>query len=185
MLSEYAPGTPPRKQQFPARNRLVAALAEVVIVGESRSGSGALITARQAGKLGRRLFAIPGSAGTDALLAMGTATVVQGASDVIDAVAGKPPAAAPSLSARIEGLLCALGADELSADVLARRWGASLPATLGALSEAELCGLVVRAPGAKFSARFKKASRAGAGEPCPPENEGGNVQEPLAGFRER
>ena len=54
LLSEYSPGTPPRPWQFPARNRIVAALAQMVIVGESRTGSGALITAR--------LAATPGTA---------------------------------------------------------------------------------------------------------------------------
>ena len=45
LLSEYAPGTPPRARQFPARNRIIAALADAVIVVEAAHRSGALITA--------------------------------------------------------------------------------------------------------------------------------------------
>src|SRR5579862_1157017 len=56
LLTEYAPGTPPRAGQFPVRNRLVAALAEATIVVEAKRASGALITARLARALGRRLF---------------------------------------------------------------------------------------------------------------------------------
>ncbi|HMF43516.1 MAG TPA: DNA-processing protein DprA, partial [Polyangia bacterium] len=68
LLSEYEPGTQPRHGQFPARNRIIAALAETVLVVEAGFASGALITARAAAKLGRKLLAVPGSPGTDDLI---------------------------------------------------------------------------------------------------------------------
>lgn len=163
LLSEYPPGTQPRKGQFPARNRLVAALGEVVIVGASRSGSGALITARAAAALGRRLLAIPGSAGTDGLLARGEATPVSTAADVLAALAGKTPELPPP-PARFAELLRAMHGEGkgngMTADLLARRLNLGLAEVLGLLSEAELGGLVIRAAGATYHARFKSRGEA-------------------------
>jgi DNA processing protein len=165
LLSEYGPGTPPRPGQFPARNRLVAALASVVVVGESRARSGALITARMAIKMGRTLLAIPGSPGTDDLLARGAAAPVESAADVLEAVAGRPAHAA-AVAGPFDDLLRALGelGDEpVAADVLAGRMGLSLADTLGLLCEAELRGVVGRLAGARFEARSKSKIEASRG----------------------
>ena len=56
LLSEFPPGTPPRGKQFPSRNRIVAALAEAVLVVEAQLASGALVTARLALQMGRPLL---------------------------------------------------------------------------------------------------------------------------------
>ncbi len=162
LLSEYAPGTPPRPGQFPARNRLVAALASAIVVGESRTGSGALITARLAIGLGRTLLAIPGSAGTDALLSRGAAVAVESADDVLEALAGRP-VRAPAVPAPFDNLLRALGDGPVAADALAGRLGLSLAETLGLLCEAELRGFVGRLAGAKFEARIKSRFEASRG----------------------
>lgn len=165
LLSEYGPGTPPRRGQFPRRNRLVAALAQVVVVGESRPGSGALITARQAQALGRPLLAIPGSAGTDGLLALGAALPVQSAGDLELALApgARVATGAAVLRPLFQRVLEILGQDALGAEVLAQRLGLPLAEALGALCEAELAGLVSRAPGARFEARFKGRVEASRG----------------------
>ena len=155
LLSEYPPGEQPRRGQFPARNRLVAALAQVVVVGECRARSGALITARLAAKLGRRLCAIPGSSGTDGLLASGAAWPVRDAADVLRALAGVGPAPRPAAPAVSEGqdrmgLRRLLNEGPLTAEEVSVRLGRGLGEVLGLLSEGELEGWVLRRSGGRF-----------------------------------
>jgi len=61
VLSEYPPGTAPQPAFFPRRNRIIAALADALLVVEAALRSGSLITARVASELGRPVGAIPGS----------------------------------------------------------------------------------------------------------------------------
>jgi len=60
VVAEYAPGVPAEPFRFPARNRIIAALAEAVVVVEGARGSGSLITADHALDLGRAVYAVPG-----------------------------------------------------------------------------------------------------------------------------
>jgi DNA processing protein len=93
VLSEMPPGTTPFRWAFPARNRLMAALARMTVVIEAAEPSGSLITAQFAQDLGREVGAVPGrvtsrtAAGTNALLGDG-ARVVLGAQDVLDELFG-------------------------------------------------------------------------------------------------
>jgi DNA processing protein len=74
IVSEMPPGTKPRADLFPRRNRIIAGLAAGVIVVEAALRSGSLITARLANDMGRDVFAVPGSpsdprsAGTNKLI---------------------------------------------------------------------------------------------------------------------
>ena len=88
LLSEAAPGTRPEPYRFPLRNRIVAALSEVVVVVESRERGGSLITADAALDRGIPVMAVPGNpanraaAGSNALLRDGAAPALD-AGDVL------------------------------------------------------------------------------------------------------
>lgn len=91
LLSEAPLGTTPERWRFPARNRIIAALSDFVVVVESHARGGALSTAEEATLRGISVGAVPGSvtspaaAGTNALL-MDGCTPIRHAGDVLDAL---------------------------------------------------------------------------------------------------
>ncbi|MET0203723.1 MAG: DNA-processing protein DprA, partial [Casimicrobiaceae bacterium] len=99
IVAELPPGTPPRKENFPRRNRLLSGLARGVLVVEATLSSGSLITARLAGEQGRDVFAIPGSIhspfskGPHKLIREG-AKLVETAQDVLEDLGLTPPSPA-------------------------------------------------------------------------------------------
>lgn len=66
IISEYAPGTPPKAAFFPMRNRIISAMSDIVVVIEAREKSGSLITADLALEQGKEIYALPGRV-TDSL----------------------------------------------------------------------------------------------------------------------
>jgi len=82
VVSEYPPGTAPAPWRFPARNRLIAALAGTLVVVEARARSGALITADHALDLGRDVVAVPGAAGSSA--AAGTNGLIKAGAGLVE-----------------------------------------------------------------------------------------------------
>lgn len=77
LLAEVPPGVEPAAFRFPRRNRILAALADVVVVVESRMAGGSLLTAKEAERRGVTVLAVPGSprnpaaAGTNLLIQQG------------------------------------------------------------------------------------------------------------------
>lgn len=65
ILSEQPPGMPPLPGFFPARNRIISALSDLVLVVEARRKSGSLITADFALEQGKDVFAVPGRVGDE------------------------------------------------------------------------------------------------------------------------
>ena len=91
MLSEAPLGARPQAWRFPARNRLIVALADLVVVVESRAAGGSLLTVEEAVRRGVDVMAVPGSLrngaamGTNQLIADGCAPVL-GTDDVLAAL---------------------------------------------------------------------------------------------------
>ena len=131
---------------------MIAALGEAVIVVEAALRSGALITARLARSLGRPLFAVSGSAGTDALLRAGHAMSATSADDVLGTLAGERPPSptVEPVAGRFGTIVDAIRLGANSPADLCKQVGMALPSLLAALAEAELEGLVKRAVGNSY-----------------------------------
>jgi len=114
----FPDGTAPRASQFPQRNQLIAALADVVIVVEASERSGSLSTAAAGVRFGRTVAAWPGSRGSERLLAAGAA-VIENEFDAELALAGTPrhrvPGAIDPIAQQVHDAIAngAVGVDEI------------------------------------------------------------------------
>jgi DNA processing protein len=153
VVSEYAPGVEPAPWRFPARNRIIAGLAQATVVVEARERSGALITADLALEEGREVFAVPGeitsqlSTGSNGLLRHG-ATAASSTADVLEAF-GLSPAEpeAPALSPPAEQVLARIRDAPATADELSRALGVDAAVVAAALAELELHELLTESSG--------------------------------------
>lgn len=166
LVSEFPPGTPPRRGNFPRRNRLISALSRAVLVVEAARQSGSLITARLGAEQGREVFAVPGSIanpmarGCHALIRSG-ARLVESAAQVLQELhlqtqipvpkqqvidtaqgpAGTAVSASP-LDNDYKILLDALGHEPAGVDLLVERSGLPSPSVASMLLFLELEGHV-------------------------------------------
>ena len=92
ILTEYTTGTEPERHNFIARNRIVAGMADALVVVESKAKGGSLITAQMAQDYNRDIFALPGryndtcSAGCNDLIKRNKAQLIECAEDLITAM---------------------------------------------------------------------------------------------------
>ncbi len=154
VLSEYPAKAGPEPWRFPARNRILAGLADAVVVVQATCRSGALITADLAQEIGREVLAVPGpvgwaqSEGCLQLLAEG-AGLVRSAEDVLDALGlhlsfrleRKGPTDGPS-----GAILRALGCEGAPVDALVDRTGLPPGQVAATLIRLEVEGLIRRLP---------------------------------------
>jgi DNA processing protein len=150
LLTQFPPGAQPRPGMFPTRNKIIAALAELVVVVEAGERSGSLHTARAARLLGRTVVAVPGSPGTDGLLLTG-ARAVAGPDDVLAVLEGRPTAP-PALPRDPDAARLYAALDTVPRDVgdLAFRAGLAVGTCAAMVVDLELGGLAVRAAGGRY-----------------------------------
>lgn len=90
ILTEYTSGTEPERYNFVARNRIIAGMADVIVIVESKAKGGSLITAQMALDYDREVCAFPGrptdttSAGCNGLIKKQQAQLIESAEDLID-----------------------------------------------------------------------------------------------------
>jgi DNA processing protein len=159
-VSEIPPGASVWRWTFPARNRIIAALAATTVAVQAEGRSGSLLTVGFARSLGRTVGAVPGpitsphSAGTNSLLAHG-AYIVRGAQDILDQLFGAGVRAAladrrAKVSPQARALLSAI-AEGADIDSALTRAGLSATDGLAALASLELEGYVSRGPGGRYT----------------------------------
>jgi DNA processing protein len=165
LITEFPPGTPPKADHFPRRNRLISGLSQGVLVVEATTQSGSLITARLAGEQGREVFAIPGSIhnpqarGCHALIRQG-AKLVESGGDILEELGTVRESVTPTAPGNhqenennrladpeYQQLLDALGYDPVSVDELITRSGLTAESVSSMLLLLELDGHVSSAPG--------------------------------------
>lgn len=169
VVSEYPPGTASYRDYFLQRNRLIAALSDLLCVVEARQRSGTMSTVHHAQRYGRPVYAVPGSIfspmseGTNALIAQGQAAPALSADGLLKAL-GLPTrsepenapagAAAPApLLAEDAALLEYIGARPVAFERLCAESGLGVGELLAGLTRLELAGQITALAGRRYQRR--------------------------------
>ncbi|MDE7329825.1 MAG: DNA-processing protein DprA [Clostridia bacterium] len=162
IVTEYTPQVRPLPYNFPARNRIIAGLAEGVLVFSAGKKSGACITANYALEYGRQVFAIPYSPdvpcgeGCNMLIREG-ATLARDARDVLEDFGLKPEEAKEktvTLTADERKLLDIIKEEGGAlASVIAEKMNMLTFQLIPLLTALEIKGLIVRLGGNRYSAK--------------------------------
>ena len=172
LLTEYPSFSPITPGNFPARNRIIAALSDATLVVEAARTGGALITAAIAGSYNREVMAVPGrptdtySEGCNNLIVDHRANMIRNATDVCDLLGW------PQETASKEGIQQELFVqldpteqhiidlliehDILLLDELATACNLTLPRTAAILLDMELRGLIAALPGGRYQTLGKR-----------------------------
>ena len=157
LVTEFPPGTPPRRPNFPQRNRIISGLSLGVLVVEAALPSGSLITARSALEQGREVFALPwsmlheGGMGCLDLLRDG-AKMVRNVEDVLEELGPlytlhQESTEVGPVAPEEHALLACVGFEVTSLEQLVQSSGEPVSRVLGELSAMELRGQVARVSG--------------------------------------
>lgn len=144
LITEYPPGTPPRRHHFPERNRILAGIAQAVVVVEAAARSGALITARLAMEEGREVLAVPGnifsevSVGPNTLLRVGARPLLT-PRDLFEAI-GRKPGPSPEEAPEKDLMQWVDSGEAVSMDEISARSGRKIADVTGRVLELELAG---------------------------------------------
>lgn len=161
IISEYSPGTPSLKQNFPARNRIIAGLSLGTLVIEAGESSGTLITAECALEYNREVFAVPGpidspySFGTNQLIKKG-AKLVQSIDDILEELPVKRKKAENMAreilpeSEEERAIFDILGAGEQLVDFIIEKSGLNVIAVNSVLTMMEMKGMIENIGGGRY-----------------------------------
>lgn len=169
LLSEHPAGTPPDRNHFPRRNRIIAGLCRATLVIEAPQKSGSLITARLANEYGREVYALPGTldnyraSGCLMLISQG-AQVILGETELLKMLGTLPPLLKPEaplpeaaipglfpdLDPELQQVLQAVTLEPVAVDTIVQKSDLSTGTVLSALAQLEIIGLISQLPGMRY-----------------------------------
>ncbi len=164
LVSEYPAQTPPDRNNFPARNRIIAGLCRAVLIIEAPKRSGALITARFANDFCRDVYVLPGSLDTKqslgclALLNSGAHVILGiehllemlGTMPCLDRIQATSPQPIPDLKPELANIYSLISQESVPIDAIVEQTGLDISKILSALSQLELMDLVIQLPGMRY-----------------------------------
>ncbi|MEM9024070.1 MAG: DNA-processing protein DprA [Bacteroidota bacterium] len=168
LMTEFRSGTNPDREHFPRRNRIVAGMADAVVVIQSRKKGGAMITANIANSYHRDVFAFPGKVddplaqGCHHLIKTHRAALIGGAQDLVYAMGWEKQAAAPvevpsavataALKPQEKVVVHAFANNQpVSVDQLCQDSGLPMNEVTAALLQLEFSGVVRSLPGKQYT----------------------------------